>query len=234
MYDIAVALSVVLSFGLYEGFGLLTGGMVSAGYLCLFLEEPLRIVTTLLLAVIVHGLVLFLKCRREVFFRQQVYCFFPILNTSRCIDARSDFKHNIADGDFLFRKSAYVDNSLHTNARVTVQLLQTVVGEDTVFTHNRNDVRCNTHSYNIQQRNQVVELDTVTDSECLHKLETDSTTRKVSVRVRIVQAFGVQNSYGRRKHIIRYMMIADDEINPFLFGISNFLYCFNSTIEYNN
>lgn len=49
MYDIAVALSVVLSFGLYEGFGLLTGGMVSAGYLCLFLEEPLRIVTTLLL-----------------------------------------------------------------------------------------------------------------------------------------------------------------------------------------
>ena len=31
MYDIAVALSVVLSFGLYEGFGLLTGGMVSAG-----------------------------------------------------------------------------------------------------------------------------------------------------------------------------------------------------------
>ena len=57
MYDIAVALSVVLSFGLYEGFGLLTGGMVSAGYL----EEPLRIVTTLLLAVIVHGLVLLIS-----------------------------------------------------------------------------------------------------------------------------------------------------------------------------
>lgn len=61
MYDIAVALSVVLSFGLYEGFGLLTGGMVSVGYLCLFLEEPLRIVTTLLLAVIVHGLVLLIS-----------------------------------------------------------------------------------------------------------------------------------------------------------------------------
>ena len=40
---------------------LLTGGMVSAGYLCLFLEEPLRIVTTLLLAVIVHGLVLLIS-----------------------------------------------------------------------------------------------------------------------------------------------------------------------------
>ena len=37
MYDVAIALSVLLSFALYEGFGLLTGGMVSAGYLCLSL-----------------------------------------------------------------------------------------------------------------------------------------------------------------------------------------------------
>ena len=54
MYDVAISLSVLLSFGLYEAFGLLSGGMVSAGYLCLFLEQPLRIVTTLLLAVIVY------------------------------------------------------------------------------------------------------------------------------------------------------------------------------------
>lgn len=54
MYDVAIALSVLLSFGLYEAFGLLSGGMVSAGYLCLFLEQPLRIVTTLLLAVLVY------------------------------------------------------------------------------------------------------------------------------------------------------------------------------------
>lgn len=58
MYDIAIALSVMLSFGFYEFFGLLTGGMVSAGYLCLFLEEPLRIVTTLFLAVVVHLIIL--------------------------------------------------------------------------------------------------------------------------------------------------------------------------------
>lgn len=56
MYDVAIALSVLWSFGLYEAFGLLTGGMVSAGYLCLFFEQPFRIVTTLLLAVIVYGL----------------------------------------------------------------------------------------------------------------------------------------------------------------------------------
>lgn len=54
MYDVAISLSVLLSFGLYEAFGLLSGGMVSAGYLCLFLEQPLRIVTTLVLSVIVY------------------------------------------------------------------------------------------------------------------------------------------------------------------------------------
>ncbi len=54
MYDIAIALSVMLSFGIYEAFGLLCGGMVSSGYLCLYLEQPLRIVTTLVLAVIVY------------------------------------------------------------------------------------------------------------------------------------------------------------------------------------
>lgn len=54
MYDIAISLSVLLSFGLYEAFGLLSGGMVSAGYLCLFLEQPLRIATTLALSVLVY------------------------------------------------------------------------------------------------------------------------------------------------------------------------------------
>lgn len=54
MYDVAIALSVLLSFGLYEAFGLLTGGMVSAGYLCLFFEQPLRIVSTLVLAIVVY------------------------------------------------------------------------------------------------------------------------------------------------------------------------------------
>lgn len=54
MYDLSISLSVLLSFGLYEAFGLLSGGMVSAGYLCLYIEQPLRIATTLLLAVIVY------------------------------------------------------------------------------------------------------------------------------------------------------------------------------------
>lgn len=61
MVDVAVFLSVVLSFGMYEAFGLLTGGMVSAGYLCLYFEQPLRIVTTLALSVITYGVILLIS-----------------------------------------------------------------------------------------------------------------------------------------------------------------------------
>lgn len=50
MADVAIALSVLLSFILYEGLGLLAGGMVSAGYLSQFFEQPLRLVSTLTVA----------------------------------------------------------------------------------------------------------------------------------------------------------------------------------------
>ncbi|NLB91077.1 MAG: poly-gamma-glutamate biosynthesis protein PgsC [Clostridiales bacterium] len=53
MYDIAIALSLIINFILYEAFGLLSGGMISAGYLSLYFEQPLRIVFTLLLAIMV-------------------------------------------------------------------------------------------------------------------------------------------------------------------------------------
>lgn len=62
MYDVAIALSVLFSFGIYEAFGLMCGGMVSAGYLCLFLEQPLRIATTLLLSTLVYLLTRMLSC----------------------------------------------------------------------------------------------------------------------------------------------------------------------------
>lgn len=56
MYEISVALSVLISLVLYEGFGLMTGGMISAGYLSLYVDQPLRIVATLILAGMLCGL----------------------------------------------------------------------------------------------------------------------------------------------------------------------------------
>ena len=42
-----VALSVIISFLTTELTGLLTGGMISAGYLAYWFGEPMRIVSTL-------------------------------------------------------------------------------------------------------------------------------------------------------------------------------------------
>ena len=47
MYDLSLGLSVLFSLLVYEGFGLLTGGMISSGYLSLYLDQPFRIITTL-------------------------------------------------------------------------------------------------------------------------------------------------------------------------------------------
>ena len=141
--------------------------------------------------VVLVDLSCFLQCNREIFLREQVDRFFSILDTSRSIDARSDFEHDIADSDFPFGESADVNNCFHSHTRVTVQLFQSVKSKNTVLAHNRHDVRSDTYRYQIEQRNQVMKLDTVADSKCLHELETDTATRKVCVRIRIVRTFGV-------------------------------------------
>lgn len=71
MYDAAVALSVMISFALYEGIGLLTGGMVSAGYLALFVNQPLRILSTLILSVIVCLLARIISARVILYNRRR-------------------------------------------------------------------------------------------------------------------------------------------------------------------
>ena len=57
-----VALSVSLSFLVTELTGLLTGGMVSAGYLAFYFSEPMRILSTFLLSALIA---LILRLSRE-------------------------------------------------------------------------------------------------------------------------------------------------------------------------
>ena len=48
-----IALSVIFSFLTTELTGILTGGMISAGYLCYWIGEPLRILSTLLMSILI-------------------------------------------------------------------------------------------------------------------------------------------------------------------------------------
>ena len=133
---------------------------------------------------------------------------FGYYTLTRCVDTWSDFEHDIADGDLLFGESAYIDDGFHADAGVAVQLLQTVIGENTVFAHDRDDVRRNAHRYEVEQWNQMMKFNTIVDSKCLHKLKTDSATGKVGVWISVVQAFGIQDCDGRGEDIVRHMMVA--------------------------
>lgn len=53
MLRVAVVLSIVLGFAESEFLGILSGGLVSAGYLAYYFATPLRVVSTLMLSVAV-------------------------------------------------------------------------------------------------------------------------------------------------------------------------------------
>jgi poly-gamma-glutamate biosynthesis protein PgsC/CapC len=57
MLQESIGLSVILSFLASEFLGISAGGLVSPGYLAFFLEQPLRVLSTLVLAVIIFFVV---------------------------------------------------------------------------------------------------------------------------------------------------------------------------------
>lgn len=61
MLHSAVAISIILGFLSTEFLGVLSGGLVSAGYLAFYLEQPFRILTTILLAILTCGIVKLLQ-----------------------------------------------------------------------------------------------------------------------------------------------------------------------------
>lgn len=109
-----------------------------------------------------------------------------------------------------------------------------MIGENTVFAHDRDDVRRNAHRYEVEQWNQMMKFNTIVDSKCLHKLKTDSATGKVGVWISVVQAFGIQDCDGRGEDIVRHMMVADDKVDSLFFRIRYFLHCFDSAVEYDD
>lgn len=65
------ALSVVLSFVSYEFTGILAGGLVSAGYLAYFFNEPTRILSTIAIALAITFIVKGLQCVLIIYGRRR-------------------------------------------------------------------------------------------------------------------------------------------------------------------
>lgn len=71
MLQTTVVLSIVFSFLSYELLGILSGGIVSAGYLAFYFNQPSRVLTTLFLAVITCLVVKLLQYRIILFGRRR-------------------------------------------------------------------------------------------------------------------------------------------------------------------
>lgn len=56
MLQQAIGLSIILGFLSTELLGIFTGGLISAGYLAFYLEQPWRILSTVVLSLVVYGI----------------------------------------------------------------------------------------------------------------------------------------------------------------------------------
>lgn len=71
MSQIAIGLSIILGFLSSEFLGLACGGMISAGYLALFIESPLRLVSTACCALLVCLIVTLIQKFAIIFGRRR-------------------------------------------------------------------------------------------------------------------------------------------------------------------
>lgn len=74
MLKSAVCLSVILGFISQEFLGLASGGLISAGYLAFYLNQPLRIVSTLVMAILIWGTMLILDKIIFIYGRRRFAC----------------------------------------------------------------------------------------------------------------------------------------------------------------
>ena len=113
----------------------------------------------------------------------------------------------------MFRQSAHLDDGLQADRRVCIETPKSVPSQDAVFAHNWHYICGDADGAKIQQGDEFVKFDPITDRESLHKLEANAATGKVRVRIMIIEALRVKNGHGRRQFKARHVMIADDKID---------------------
>lgn len=71
MNQVAIGLSIILSFLFSEFLGLACGGMISAGYLALFVSSPVRLLSTIICALLIYLIVLLIQKFAIIFGRRR-------------------------------------------------------------------------------------------------------------------------------------------------------------------
>ena len=169
-----------------------------------------------------------------VAFHQKVYAHLAVLHASGRIDARTNFEDDVAHGEFSAVESADVDDGFQTDARVGVELFQSMESQDAVLVGHRHDVGGDAHGTEVEQRDKSGEWDAIVLGERLHELESHAAAAEVLEWEGVVGTFRVEYGHGWWHHVVGHVMVADDEVDAKAFGILNLLDCLDAAVEYDN
>ena len=95
MIEISIGLGIILSLALSEALGVTAGGIIVPGYISLFLDQPVQVVSTFLVAIlvwlIIKGLskVMFLYGKRRIVLALILGFFFGYLSRTIYVDTES-------------------------------------------------------------------------------------------------------------------------------------------------
>lgn len=100
-------------------------------------------------------------------------------------------------------------------------------GEYSVLIYHRHNVGSNTHGAEVEQRNEPGEWNVVVLGKSLHKLESYTASAEMLEWEWIVRTLRIEYGHSRWHHIVRNVMVADDEVYSQTLGI---FYLLNSLI----
>ena len=176
------------------------------------------------MAGLVHGAV-------EVLLHEQVHALLAILHTARGIDSRPYLEDDVAHGNLPAAEPADVDDGLQAHAGVLVELLESVVGQDTVLVDDGHEVSGNAHGAEVEEGDESREGNAIVLGKGLHELEAHATAAEMLEGVGVVLPLGVEDSHGIGQLVIGVVVVADDEVDAKALGIVYHLVGLDATVE---
>lgn len=102
MLQESIGLSVVLGFLVSEFLGISAGGLISPGYLAFYLEQPYRLLSTFILAIITYGVVKLLQQFTIIYARRRFMAAILVSLIVTWIVERNLFFLQVISQDFRF------------------------------------------------------------------------------------------------------------------------------------
>ena len=162
---------------------------------------------------------------------KQFYRLASALHAARCIDARPDLEHHIADAYFLAAETACANYGPKSEIGISVEPFEAHVGHGAVFVDHGHDVGGNADSNKIEHALEFGGGNAVADREGLHEFVAYAAARQVGARIGRIFELWVENGYSRRKLVVGDVVVADNEIDATLGCVADLVDGFDAAVE---